>query len=833
MAVFHVAMSGNDANDGLTQATAFRTLEAAQAAMRAAAGADETVVHEGTWHRTSLRLTAEDNGSAFVAAEGAEVVLSGGRSVQRWVEGEGGVWTARVNVADISQLTLDGQRLTEARFPNEVPSDPIRGGWLFAGQPPEGIDPLRQMVIRPDDRAAADIAPGAEVHVFSGVGWANAVLTVQDYDAATGIVTFTEPAPYDLSAASRYFVQGTGVQLDAVGEWYFDAATKTLHFKAPPGFDGKGVVASGNGSVIEISDAEDIRIEGFTITDAATDASDTDFYTAGVLVRAGSDVQVLGNTFVNLAKGVRLDSGSHHVTIDGNDFRHIWATAIDLDYGSDDNTITGNSIRHAGNVLVAGGAINMYEAHGNLIAGNLIRDVGRNGIAGANFDPANLSGGNVIEFNTIIHSSQASSDTGAINFWSNPDTVHDGEIIRWNRIIDAGGVETRPGGFRPGFEYSNGIYLDDFTSRATVVGNFIQGAVRGGIYLHGGSFNTVTGNITIDNRDIGIQLFEIGTPMVGNVIRGNIVGMTGAGGNAVEANPAFVSPDTLFGNWFLTENGMPRFQFATFAEWQALGFDAGSVLLPGNPFTDDRAGDFTVTGLPGFDALPWAQMTAFRGGLIVSGTTRADVLVGSSGNDIMVGLEGSDLFLGGAGADEIEGGGGIDTASYADAAAGVVVRLDGTGSDGDVLWQIENLTGSRHADSLMGDAGANLLRGGAGQDTLDGGAGRDVLMGGAGADSLRGGAGADRFLFRWSDSGTGSAADLIAGFETGLDRINLTRLGDLTWATGASLGGRAGEILLRPQGAFVLVEVDRNGDGTADFALRVDGPVVAADIMIL
>lgn len=130
------------------------------------------------------------------------------------------------------------------------------------------------------------------------------MLTVQAYDAATGVVTFAERAPYDLSAASRYFVQGTGVQLDQPGEWYFDAATRTVHFKAPPGFDGRGAVASTDGSIIDITGGEGIRTEGFTISDAATGASDTDFYTGAILVRDGRDVQILDNTFVNVAKGV-------------------------------------------------------------------------------------------------------------------------------------------------------------------------------------------------------------------------------------------------------------------------------------------------------------------------------------------------------------------------------------------------------------------------------------------------------------------------------------------------------------------------------------------------
>jgi Ca2+-binding RTX toxin-like protein len=41
----------------------------------------------------------------------------------------------------------------------------------------------------------------------------------------------------------------------------------------------------------------------------------------------------------------------------------------------------------------------------------------------------------------------------------------------------------------------------------------------------------------------------------------------------------------------------------------------------------------------------------------------------------------------------------------------------------DVLYNIENIVGSIHADTITGDANNNTIEGGLGNDTLDGGAG--------------------------------------------------------------------------------------------------------------
>jgi Ca2+-binding RTX toxin-like protein len=133
-------------------------------------------------------------------------------------------------------------------------------------------------------------------------------------------------------------------------------------------------------------------------------------------------------------------------------------------------------------------------------------------------------------------------------------------------------------------------------------------------------------------------------------------------------------------------------------------------------------------------------------------------VVGSPFNDRIIGNHGANLIVGGAGDDWIEAGGGVDVASYADAVSGVDIWLgDGTlagyahgGGGNDTLFEIENLTGSPFADSLIGNASANVL---------DGGGGDDILIGGLGDDTLNGGAGADRVLYSVGATG-GATVDL-------------------------------------------------------------------------
>jgi len=91
---------------------------------------------------------------------------------------------------------------------------------------------------------------------------------------------------------------------------------------------------------------------------------------------------------------------------------------------------------------------------------------------------------------------------------------------------------------------------------------------------------------------------------------------------------------------------------------------------------------------------------------------------------------------------------GTDTASYEDAATGVIADLDNSTvnsgeADGDLYSSIEGLTGSDFNDNLRGTNGSNTLQGGGGDDQLFGRAGNDILEGGEGADRLFGSSGID------------------------------------------------------------------------------------------
>ncbi|WP_415404063.1 beta strand repeat-containing protein [Tateyamaria sp. SN3-11] len=115
-----------------------------------------------------------------------------------------------------------------------------------------------------------------------------------------------------------------------------------------------------------------------------------------------------------------------------------------------------------------------------------------------------------------------------------------------------------------------------------------------------------------------------------------------------------------------------------------------------------------------------------------------NILDGGEGNDTLTGTSKNETFRGGAGADVIIGGGGNqDMLDYSDSDAAVSVSLAGSSAtvsgghaEGDVISQVEHITGSEFGDFLSSNNNKVTIRGLGGDDRIIGGFNSDNLFGG-------------------------------------------------------------------------------------------------------
>ena len=189
-------------------------------------------------------------------------------------------------------------------------------------------------------------------------------------------------------------------------------------------------------------------------------------------------------------------------------------------------------------------------------------------------------------------------------------------------------------------------------------------------------------------------------------------------------------------------------------------------------------------------------------------------VTGSSGADAWAGTKYKDKANGGLGNDVLDGKRGSDT-----------------------------LNGGKGNDELIGGQGADALIGGNGKDKLLGGGGKDMLTGGRSADTLSGGKGGDMFVFA---SAKDANKDRITDFKSkqgdamdvsGIDAIsgNGTKQDDtFTFIGDADFSNTAGELRYSKQKSQTLIQGDVDGDGRADFAVRLTQSMnLSADDFIL
>ena len=165
-------------------------------------------------------------------------------------------------------------------------------------------------------------------------------------------------------------------------------------------------------------------------------------------------------------------------------------------------------------------------------------------------------------------------------------------------------------------------------------------------------------------------------------------------------------------------------------------------------------------------------------------------------------------------------------------------RLEGTAGP-------DSLSGRGGADTILGLDGDDVLAGNAGDDSIEGGVGADTLSGGSGADTLRGGAddglltlvprpggtwrvdvaGGDVINLKAGDGSpdlvryaAGDGADLVRGFERGIDRIEV------------ALGGGTAQVVQARNGTAILLD-GLPGDGV--LLAGVVGAVVGVDILFV
>ena len=454
--------------------------------------------------------SSETAALTFRAAPGARARICGGTVVKGWTKtsfnGRTDVWTADVSAlklkAQLKLFYMDGVSKTLCRWPNYDPAHPFSGGWAYVdGKPQSMYRPIEgerddEFKVKPADVRPWSHPEEGSVNIFPRYNWWNAYRALASFDVSNRVFRLAKRIGEGFAprAQDRYHLMGLREELDAPGEWYHDLAGGRIYYIPDDGRDPNQVrtaVLRDGRAVFTFAGVTNVTVRGLEICEAAACVNCDHSRRVRVVACRLHDVgffdgaAVALNGTLNEVRDCDIwNTGTYGVAI-GNDWSVKYAPET-----RDGNVVENNYIHHCGRHNRHGFGVTV-RGQGSRVARNLIHDMPRGGIF---YSGRFLT----IEKNRIRHVNLEMEDTAAI--YGGGYLNNTGTKINGNWVSDSIGFSHDAKGvyaFRKTCAW--GIYLDDCSGGAEVVGNLVEHCNGGGMHMHCARFNVVSNNVFVSN----------------------------------------------------------------------------------------------------------------------------------------------------------------------------------------------------------------------------------------------------------------------------------------------------------------------------------------------
>lgn len=498
-ATLHVSTGGENGASGAGDAPFATVARALQVAEEH--GSKAIVLHDGTYVLDApLAIGAWAEGLTLQAADGAEVIVTGGRTVSGFVEvtdpdvlakldesARGHVLQADLKGLGVTdygspggggmELFFNDEAMPLSRWPNDDFTKILReaGGEPFDVRGRTG-DRVGKWAYRGDRPLRWTDEPDVWVHGYWFWDWSDQRHKVKAIDVEAETIEVEPPYHnYGYRRGQWYYAYNLLCEIDMPGEWYVDRQTGILYFWPPSPVDGAHVTVTVLPSLLDIRGASSVTVRGITFEGCRGRA----------IAVSGGDGNAIEHCVVRNAGGsaMSLDGTNHRVA--NCELYGLGAGGISLRGGNRETLTGGGHVAEYNEIYHYGRVKRMYSSAISL-SGVGLRAT-HNHIHHAPHMAIGFSGNDhLIAYNEINHVCQESNDAGAI--YAGRDWSMRGTKVRHNYLHHITGFEDRG---------CVGVYLDDMFCGTEITGNLFYKTTRAA-FIGGGRDCLVANNLFVD-----------------------------------------------------------------------------------------------------------------------------------------------------------------------------------------------------------------------------------------------------------------------------------------------------------------------------------------------
>lgn len=526
---YYLSASGNDASNGKTTQTAWRTI---QRLNKVNLQAGDTVflqrggMYEGS---ISIRQSGTVQKPIVISAygDGQEPLVTGSVSVKSWKPIGNNRYEAIVK-NPVFDLFMNGQRLTPARYPNSgfitidkgYGKDSIESSALQEG---DGFWKGATMRLRPLDwvyetRMVQSYQKGLIIQGPQDRYLIEKSFEQRTLGGKTGI--------YPFQKGYGFYLEGLPQMVDTAGEWSWQ--DEKLVVQLPQGTNPDAALMNAvvhHYGVWLAAGVKNVTIKGLSFQQIEKAGIGGAWHTGNITITE--------NKFQNIhGSGVWFDSASVNVVISKNHFSDILGRGISLleaansDIAYNELKRIGLSRGHGWSGVNGASGILLHNterkvqydttyAHHNKVRYNRVDSCGYNGIRVDGHH-------NLVEYNVIDHCSLTLNDGANLySFAAGPGVTHH-SVFR-NNIVRYSVGDSKATPNNPNLAF--GIYLDNNSHDMLVEGNTVISTGASGIVNNDASFNNTIRNNTIFDCQDGLGFAEWANvgKIYGMVVEGNTI----------------------------------------------------------------------------------------------------------------------------------------------------------------------------------------------------------------------------------------------------------------------------------------------------------------------